>query len=183
MKTESGTTTDEAATKRAAAIETKRAAAQAAAAERRKASALRLELKGKVKAARDHAQAISNTANAAENYAATQAVEQLQRELADHITDGALPCPFCDKQPIGMEHPQARGSTFEIGCMTPTCVPFEHTDGTKREVRVRGGTDPSHAVDSWNEGPDAWCLYVDRAAKPPPTVQAALPPEEPEEVV
>ncbi len=160
------------------ANEAKRAAAKAAAEERRKASAARTELQAKLKTAREHAQKIAPTANEAENYAATQAVEKIQQELTDHITDGALPCPFCNMQPVGLEHPQARGSTFEIGCPNPKCVKFEHTDGTTREMRVKGGTSPNHAVDLWNEGPDAFMLFQDKAAKPAPTVQAALAAED-----
>lgn len=157
--------------------EAKREAARKAAELRKAATLLRSALREKLAAARAHAQKIANTATAAENYAATEAVTKLQRELADQITDGALPCPLCGKPPVGLEHPLARGSTFEIGCATPTCVPFEHEDGTKREVRARGGSSPSHAVDSWNEGPDGWCLYVDKATTVP-AVQAAQAPEE-----
>lgn len=80
------------------------------------------------------------------------------------ITEGAKPCPFCAKHPHGIEQPRSGGDgyEYEIGCLT--CPPFKYADGTMRQVRVRGGLLPRHAVDAWNEGPDNWIKEQDANA-------------------
>jgi hypothetical protein len=98
-----------------------------------------------------HARSIHDTATHAESQDASRAVEQAQRDLSAHITDGAKPCPVCDRQPIGMEQPvgaRARGERegrveYEIGCISCS------------GLSVRGGLLPRHAVEAWNEKVDA----------------------------
>ena len=82
------------------------------------------------------------------------------------ITHGCSPCPTCKQHPHGIEQPGRRGThEYEIGCLA--CKPFDHTDGTRREPRTRGGMMPAHAVDAWNAGPDFWLVAVDKALTVP----------------
>jgi hypothetical protein len=81
---------------------------------------------------------------------ATDKAKALRAEMSALISEGAEACPHCGQLPHGMEHP----SGFEVGCLS--CKPFQHTDGTMREHRVKGALLPRHAVEAWNEGPDAW---------------------------
>jgi hypothetical protein len=96
---------------------------------------------------------IANTAPAPECQALHLEIKRLRAALSAAITEGCNPCPFCGKLPHGMEQPNGkRGIEYEIGCIP--CPPFKHDDGTMRNVAVRGGLLPQHAVDAWNAGPD-----------------------------
>jgi hypothetical protein len=99
--------------------------------------------------------AIVDTAPRAELDKAAAEVVRLKKRLAAQIVEGAKPCPGCGEIPHGMEQPKGKdGVEYEIGCIS--CGAFEHTDGTMRLHRVRGGLLPRHAVEAWNEGPDFW---------------------------
>lgn len=101
--------------------------------------------------------AIVHTAPAAEVAEASRAVKGLRAALSAAITEGADACPDCGVAPHGLEQPAGRGGVeYEIGCLH--CGAFEHTDGTTREHRVRGGMFPRHAVEAWNVGPAAWLV-------------------------
>lgn len=107
-------------------------------------------------------QAIANTGTAEEQRPFTERVRALHVEISATIAAGAEPCPSCGIVPHGMEQPTPNGSgiEYEIGCRT--CRAFQHTDGTVRDHRVRGGLLPRHAVEAWNAGPDHWMLYKER---------------------
>jgi hypothetical protein len=108
-------------------------------------------------------------------HAVSMAVKDVSREVSAAITLGCEPCPGCQQVPHGMEQPGRRGAfEYEIGCLG--CKPFDHTDGTRREYRVRGGLMPSHAVDAWNAGPDLWLKEVPKAVK-----DTSAPEKEPSE--
>lgn len=128
------------------------------------------ETKAQLEVARAKYLEIVHTAPAPEVRAASDVVKSLQGKLSECITAGAKPCPTCEAPPHGMEQPNTRGGVeFEIGCIG--CGAFEHTDGSIREHRVRGGMMPSHAVDAWNAGPDFWQRQspAKRAASAPVT--------------
>lgn len=98
---------------------------------------------------------IANTAPAPQVLEASRKARALQEALSAAISEGANPCPDCGAQPHGMEQPTGKsGVEYEIGCLA--CGQFEHTDGTLRWHRVRGGMLPKHAVEAWNAGPDFW---------------------------
>lgn len=114
--------------------------------------------------------AMSATKTAPELEAQSALVKSSAEAIVSAITMGCEACPGCKEMPHGIEQPGKRGTfEYEIGCLS--CRPFEHTDGTRREYRVRGGLIPSHAVDAWNLGPDFWLIEV------PPEVKATSVPE------
>jgi hypothetical protein len=117
---------------------------------------------------------VVHTASANDVRAASDKIRELRAELASTITEGANPCPDCGNAPHGIEQPGRRGtSEYEVGCLV--CGNFEHTDGTIRQHRVRGGMLPQHAVDAWNEGPDAWLVAPPDAPLARPREAASAP--------
>lgn len=125
------------------------------------------EIKSALEKALEHSRAITNTGLAADRVNASEIVEKLQRDLSALITEGAKPCPYCDRLPVGIEQPLTKGRVeYEIGCRS--CDEFEHADGNggtvwkssvnrethtgaRRALRVRGGMISKHAVEAWNE--------------------------------
>lgn len=133
------------------------------------------EAKAQLEKARAHYALIAPSANSSELEAQSAVIKSCSEAVSAAITMGCEPCPGCKKLPHGMEQPGKRGSCeYEIGCLA--CKPFAHTDGTRREHRVRGGLLPSHAVDAWNAGPDFWLTEV-----PPEVKNASVPEKEPSE--
>lgn len=84
--------------------------------------------------------AVAATSTPDESRWASDAVKAARKALSDAICEGADPCPVCGTAPIGIEQPRGKGGVeYEIGC--PVC----------RDVKVRGGMLPKHAVEAWNE--------------------------------
>ena len=84
--------------------------------------------------------AIASTTSPDDSREASNAVKAARKAISDAICEGAEPCPTCGTAPIGIEQPRGRGGVeFEIGC--PVC----------RDMKVRGGMLPKHAVEAWNE--------------------------------
>lgn len=113
------------------------------------------KLQGEIADARANHHAMADTMTVRQQTESGAWIVGMQKELSAMIADGAKACDGCGNVPMGLEHPTKHGGVeYEIGCIT--CPPFEHTDGTVRECRVRGGMLPRHAVEAWNEGPDMW---------------------------
>lgn len=122
------------------------------------------EAKAQLEKARAHYAEIAPVGSAKELEAQSVVIKCCSEAVSSAITMGCEPCPGCKEPPHGMEQPGKRGTCeYEIGCLS--CKPFTHTDGTRREYRVRGGLLPSHAVDAWNAGPDFWLTEVPKEVK------------------
>ena len=115
------------------------------------------ELKSKIDALQTDLRSKARTLSPEQRKACGREIRTFQAELGRKIAEGANPCPDCGRLPFGMEQPRPGGGVeFEVGCLTPSCGWFIHTDGTVRGHAARGGLLPHHAVEAWNEGPDAW---------------------------
>lgn len=133
------------------------------------------EAKAQLEKARAHYAEIAPVGSSKELQAQSEVIKTCAAAVVSAITMGCEPCPGCKLMPHGMEQPGKRGAfEYEIGCLG--CKPFDHTDGTRREYRVRGGLLPSHAVDAWNAGADFWLQEV-----PKETKAASAPQKEPSE--
>lgn len=115
-----------------------------------KIKVLQAELAARV----DEARAKSNTAPAPELRELTVAVKELQQQISDTIAEGANPCPSCGAKAHGMQHDsEATGTCFEVGCRN--CGWFR-VGNTAVDHSSYGAILPKHAVEAWNEGPEAW---------------------------
>jgi len=114
------------------------------------------ELLAEIQKLREDYLAAYETMTVKEIQSHNSAIEDLQSQLSDLLSEDAINCPNCGAKPYGiLKTPviEVGGAIeklpiYEVGCIV--CPPFEK-DGFRISYGSRGNT-PEKAVENWNKG-------------------------------